>query len=164
MVLLSEEKDRTFTGENKARKKRETEMAGHGDLRGFIGVYTRRRWRPKAGEVEQRQAGGVGILLAALAFVQGGPLSKGNEQSDEQRVEQRERKPEREGMRRGTDKDLAGRLRRWDPGGFGSSASVRAGASEQRQGRGRGGTTRQRPGGAEEAGASWAVRGRAVGA
>ena len=24
-------------------------MAGHGDLRGFTGVYTRRRWRPKAG-------------------------------------------------------------------------------------------------------------------
>ena len=36
MVLLSEEKDRAFRGENRARKKRETEMAGHGDLRGPV--------------------------------------------------------------------------------------------------------------------------------
>ena len=50
---------------------------------------TEQIWR---GEAEQRQAGGVRILLAALAFVHGGPLSKGNEQRDEQR----ERKPERE--------------------------------------------------------------------
>ena len=70
---------------------------GDGDLRGFTGVCTHRRWRPKAGEVEQREAGGVGILLAALAFVQGGPLSKGNEQRDEQR----ERKPERERKEKG---------------------------------------------------------------
>ena len=47
--MLSEEKDRAFRGENRARKKRETEMPGHGNLRGFTGVYTRRRWRPKAG-------------------------------------------------------------------------------------------------------------------
>ena len=51
------------------------------------------------------------------------------------------------GRRKGTDKDLAGRLRRRDPGGFGRFASVHAGACEQRQGRGRRGTTRQRPGG-----------------
>ena len=50
---------------------------------------TEQIWR---GEADQRQAGGVRILLAALAFVHGGPLSKGNEQRDEQR----ERKPERE--------------------------------------------------------------------
>ena len=46
-------------------------------------------WR---GEADQRQTGGVRILLAALPFVHGGPLSKGNEQRDEQR----ERKTERE--------------------------------------------------------------------
>ena len=46
-------------------------------------------WR---GEADQRQTGGVRILLAALPFVHGGPLSKGNEQRDEQR----ERKQERE--------------------------------------------------------------------
>ena len=46
-------------------------------------------WR---GEADQRQTGSVRILLAALPFVHGGPLSKGNEQRDEQR----ERKTERE--------------------------------------------------------------------
>ena len=50
---------------------------------------TEQIWR---GEAEQRQAGGIRILLATLAFVHGGPLSKGNEQRDEQR----ERKTERE--------------------------------------------------------------------
>ena len=44
------------------------------------------------GEADQRQTGGVRILLAALPFVHGGPLSKGNEQRDEQR----ERKTARE--------------------------------------------------------------------
>ena len=32
MVVFTEEKDRTFRGENRERKKRETEMAGHGNL------------------------------------------------------------------------------------------------------------------------------------
>ena len=35
-MVLSEEKDSTFRGENRERKKRETEMAGPGDLQGPV--------------------------------------------------------------------------------------------------------------------------------